>query len=63
MRPITPSTLPATARLRGWVNSWRDISLPRSCARDMRVTMIATPVESSSAGICATSPSPIVSSV
>ena len=32
-------------------------------ARDMRVTMIATAVDSSSAGICATRPSPIVSSV
>ena len=38
-------------------------SPPMSWARDMRVTMIATAVESSSAGICATRPSPIVSSV
>ena len=37
-------------------------SPPMSWSRDMRVTITATAVESSSAGICATRPSPMVSS-
>ncbi len=56
-------TAAATASARGWLKSWRDISPPMSCEPDMRVTMMATAVESSSAGSCATRPSPMVSSV
>jgi hypothetical protein len=62
-RPITPSRPAATPSAFGERNSWRFISPPMSCEPDMRVTMIATAVESSSAGICVTRPSPIVSSV
>ena len=57
------TTLKSLLASRGQV-TYEDHGTPWSTvARDMRVTMTATAVESSSAGICATRPSPIDSSV
>jgi len=61
--PIRPSRPEATASAFGLRVSCVTSSLPMSWARDMRVTMIACAVESSSAGTCATRPSPMVSRV
>ena len=53
----------ATSSARGLsnicVNTWLDMA----SELDTRVTMIAVAVDSTSDGICATSPSPMVSSV
>ncbi len=60
MRPRMPA---ATASAFGWPSICLATCWLMSDERDMRVTMIATATDSSSAGICATRPSPIVSSV
>ncbi len=60
---MIPSSAAATLSDLGLPNSCRRNSPPTSCGRDMRVTMIATAVDSSSAGSCAARPSPMVSSV
>ena len=57
------SSAAATASARGDSNICASIWSPMSFDVVTRVTMIAAAVESSSAGICATRPSPIVSSV
>ncbi len=62
-RPIMPSTAPATVRARGCCTSCVTTCSESVAARDMRVTMTATAVDDSNAGICATRPSPIVNSV
>ena len=61
--PSGAMTPAVTNRALGLPNSCRPISPPMSCERDMRVTMMATAVDSSSAGIWATRPSPMVSRV
>ena len=63
MTPMMPSTAAATPSAFGWPNSCLPSSLPTSCSREMRVTMMATATDSSRPGICATRPSPMVSSV
>ena len=63
---INPSTVKITADTAsalGWPATWVSTAALMSCARDMRVTSTATAVESISAGICATRPSPMVSKV
>jgi len=56
-------TAPVIARARGWPNSCESTCCVTSASAEIRVTMMAVAVDSSSEGICATSPSPMVSSV
>ncbi len=60
--PSRPSSPATTRSTRGSPSSWFTSCRPMSSARDMRVTMMATAVDSSSEGIWATRPSPMVSS-
>ncbi|MCG3170190.1 MAG: hypothetical protein CALGDGBN_01729 [Pseudomonadales bacterium] len=60
--PITASNTAETASARGESNICPSTCSPMSRAALTRVTMIAAVVESSREGICATSPSPMVSS-
>ena len=60
--PSSPRMPLVTASARGWPRSCDTICWLMSCGRETRVTRMATATDNSSAGICATSPSPIVSS-
>lgn len=65
MPGITARTNINTATLHstdGEASNWLPTCFSKSPASDTRVTMMAAADESSSAGICATSPSPMVSS-
>ncbi|MNY61347.1 hypothetical protein D3C86_1980200 [compost metagenome] len=62
-RPMAIMIAAATASARGEANICRLTWAPMSSEVDTRVTMIAAAVDSSSDGICATRPSPMVSRV
>jgi hypothetical protein len=62
----SPSSPAAIAIAFGWAMIWSPMSRPRwapSSSEATRVTMIPADVEMTRAGICATSPSPMVSTV
>ena len=56
---IVAATISARGLSNIWLNTWLDMA----SALETRVTMIAVAVDSTSDGICATRPSPMVSSV
>ncbi|MNU08132.1 hypothetical protein D3C72_2540400 [compost metagenome] len=60
-RPMAMRMAAATASALGEANICRLTCWPMSSEDDTRVTMIAAAVDSSSEGICATRPSPMVS--
>jgi hypothetical protein len=62
-RPTTPMMPAVIASARYWPNTWPVMAWAMSCEREARVTSIATALETSSAGSCATRPSPMDSRV
>ena len=62
MMPSKASRPPVTPRALGCPSTWVTICWLMSCGRDTRVTKTATATDNNSAGICATRPSPMVSS-
>ena len=62
-RPMVIITAAVTASARGEANICRLTWAPMSSELETRVTIIAAAVDSSSEGICATRPSPMVSKV
>ena len=62
MSPMMPIMKAVTSSALGLPKSWDTTSLPMSCESATRVTIKAAAVDSSSEGICATRPSPMVSS-
>ncbi|MNI95163.1 hypothetical protein D3C77_771830 [compost metagenome] len=60
MMPMMPAVRNSTA---GFENNWLMICWPMSWSVDTRDTTTPAAVEITSAGICATRPSPMVSSV
>ena len=61
--PISTMIAPVMFSTRGFVNSWPVICVPMSSSVATRDTITPAAVEITSDGICATRPSPIVSSV
>jgi len=61
--PRTPRIPPDVASAFGFRMTWSAMSFPMSVEEPVRVTTMPAAVEMSSAGICATSPSPIVRTV
>ncbi len=61
--PMTTMITPVIVSTRGFVNSWPVICVPMSSSVATRDTITPAAVEITSDGICATRPSPIVSSV
>ena len=63
IRPNSPTMPAAMAKAFGKIASCEMICWPTSAPVDTRLTMMPAADEMTSAGICATSPSPMVSSV
>ncbi len=61
--PTTPMMAAAMVSARYWPNTWPIMAWAMSCEREARVTSMATAEDTSSAGSCATRPSPMDSRV